>query len=108
MKRTPLKRKTPLKRGTKGLKRTPLKKKSDKRKTQDEVYFARRAGFLAAIPTCQFRGCRCKSRDVHHKAGRTGSNYLDMDTWMAVCRKHHDFIHDNPTVARMFGMLTKP
>lgn len=106
MKRTPLKRKTPLARGKKRLRRTPLKRKSDKRKLQDEVYFERRAHFLKANPVCQFPSCRTKSRDVHHKAGRTGTNYLNVHTWLAVCRKHHNFIHDNPNVARMFGLLT--
>lgn len=44
--------------------------------------------------------------DIHHKAGRTGSNYLNTDTWMAVSRKGHEYIHENMNRARAWGWVT--
>jgi hypothetical protein len=50
--------------------------------------------------------------DVHHKAGRRGSNLLDESTWLAVCRTHHDAIHTLPHFAVSNGYsvsrLSKP
>lgn len=46
-----------------------------------------------------------RSTDIHHKAGRTGSNYLDTSTWMAVSRAAHDWIHTHPKEARARGWL---
>lgn len=46
-----------------------------------------------------------RSRDVHHKAGRLGANLIDQSTWMAVSRRNHDRIHQNPGWARAMGYL---
>lgn len=46
-----------------------------------------------------------RSRDVHHKNGRTGTNLLDQGTWMAVSRRNHDRIHRNPGWARQHGYI---
>ena len=49
--------------------------------------------------------CNKKRRlDVHHKAGR-GRFYLAVDTWMAVCRECHDYIHKWPKESREKGWL---
>jgi hypothetical protein len=45
------------------------------------------------------------SCDVHHRAGRSGTNYLDESTWLAVCRAEHEFIHQHPSEARRRGWL---
>jgi hypothetical protein len=37
--------------------------------------------------------------DIHHKKGR-GKNLCKKESFMAVCRKCHTFIHDNPAWAR--------
>ena len=42
--------------------------------------------------------------DIHHKAGR-GRFYLDVDTWMGVCRECHDYIHKWPKESREKGWL---
>lgn len=93
---------------------------SAKRQAASKVYAEKRSAFLAAHPKCE--ACRfitgsCainsqgvdmlanKSRDVHHTAGRSGTNYLDHTTWLAVCRRCHDWIHNNPALAREFGLL---
>jgi hypothetical protein len=65
VKRTTLKRKTPLKRGGK------LRRVSAKRKGQNEVYKDVREKFLTNNPICQV--CRCKmASQVHHRRGGSG------------------------------------
>lgn len=92
--------------------RTPLKRTgrpkpmSDKRRLQADIYRTRRLQFLAEHPTCQ--ACTVESipsTEVHHKKGRTGKNYLDTSTWIAVCRGCHEWIHSHPSQARLLGLL---
>lgn len=98
MKRTALKRKTPLKRG-KG-----LAKVGKHRKPIQAQYVKQRKAFLAMRALCEC--CRLFScEDVHHKQGRFGKLLLDESKWMAVCRKCHDWIHDNPKEATVRGWL---
>ena len=96
-------RKTPLKRSTKPLRRTSLRRVSKKRRKQMHAYSLLRSAFLEAHPVCQVCDM-ARSVDVHHKAKR-GKNYLNVDTWLAVCRQHHEAIHANPHWARSFGYL---
>jgi hypothetical protein len=114
MKRTPLRRKTPLKAKApkkakakpKGLKRTKLKPMSPERRRASTLYRDFRKMFLKERPICE----RCSnrhSRDVHHKKGR-GKHYLDVESWAAVCRECHDWIHGHPKQAREDGWLITP
>ena len=130
--RKPLKRKTPLFRGS------TIRKMSPKRRIESRLYYVKRLDFLEAHPFCQvwlddhgmsqteaehFSGCSLgdpaggaclgkspttipRSTDIHHKAGRSGENYLDETTWMAVSRQNHDKIHKHPKWARERGYLT--
>lgn len=127
-------RRTPLKRGTKPLKRTPLRKVSKKRAKEGRIYSEKRKAFLERWPWCQvwmsengfkqpypesegdsfapmvkaemFEIKVCpRSCDIHHKAKRTGSNYLNESTWLAVSREMHEKIHQNPSWARAQGYL---
>lgn len=127
MKRTPIKR------------RTPMKRVSKRREKEGAEYAKLRKQFLAQHPYCQLwlaehewteeeavemngeyedhrfdmqtGGFLTKwrkiplSTDIHHKAKR-GKNYLNTDTWMAVCRTAHQRIHANPSWAREKGYLT--
>ena len=58
MKRSPLKRKTPLKRGGK------LRRVSAKRKGQNEVYRDVREKFLGNNPVCQVWGARWRAKST--------------------------------------------
>lgn len=125
MKRSPLKRKTPLKRGGR------LKPFSKKRSKANAEYLKRRAAFLAAHPWCQwslaewgsseemaklhegrvvdntrniFVNCP-RATEIHHRAGRIGPLLMDETKWMAVCRYAHRMIHDNPKIAKEKGYL---
>lgn len=54
---------------------------------------------------CKFPGCTRKTEDCHHTRGRRGELLLDERFWFPVCRRHHDWIRDNPTEARKIGLL---
>jgi hypothetical protein len=118
MKRTALKRTGFLKRSGK------LPAMSKKRKKDSRVYSQKRKAFLSANPFCEvfvgvyqtkswgqlhkiwpLLGLFPRSCDIHHKAGRSGTNYLDETKWMAVSREGHDWIHSHPKEARAKGWL---
>lgn len=90
-----------------GLKRTPLRKVSSARAIANRVYSDKRKTFMTSNPRCQALLPMCEERatDVHHTAGRTGTNFLDVDTWLSVCRSCHDEIHRRPKMARELGLL---
>ena len=114
MKRTPLKRKTPMKRVSK------------RRQAESKEYMRLREAFLKEHDICQLwlaehglresdfgdrirsfsMGCP-RSTEIHHKNGRNGSNYLDTSTWMALDSRGHDKIHLNPGWAYANGYLIR-
>jgi hypothetical protein len=101
-------------RAKKPMKRSRLKPVSDKRKKEAAIYAKKRSEFLALHRHCEccptrnayeygFNGLKNRfwmAQDVHHTKGRTGKNFLDEETWLAVCRTCHDWIHANPNTAR--------
>ncbi len=78
---------------------------SAKRRVEMDEYSKKRLAFLALHITCQAKlvGCKGSSTDVHHKAGRVGDNYLNMNKWLAVCRSCHSWIETNPEEAKELG-----
>lgn len=84
-----------------------LNPKSPKRDVLDKLYSKLRVEFLSNNPFCKahLAGCTANSTDVHHKAGR-GKNYLDRQTWVAVCRSCHDWIEKHPMQAKELGLST--
>jgi hypothetical protein len=80
MKRTPLKR------------RIPLKTASKKRALELRRYYELRQGFLTDYPICQ--GCgRNRSTEVHHTKGRYGRRLNQMEYWLALCHWCHSKLH---------------
>lgn len=112
MKRTPLKRKTPLKRGTSQLKRTPLNRVSKSKSAVE-----RRSKYAKAkkeymnnrkFPdSCERCGehVGIKNLDLHHKAGRAGDLMHDQDFFAALCRNCHNQVHEYPKESREAGWL---
>lgn len=107
-------------------KQTPIKKKSDKLKKAESIYSRKKKAFLKkkenqVCPVAfyfmnqknlsveeQLEWSRnLKTTDVHHKAGRIGDLLLDVSYWLAVSRKGHTFIHDNPEFSYSKGWLIK-
>ena len=84
------------------MKRSPLRRVSKKRQRELREYRELTSSFLTD-KVCEKCG-RKRKLDVHHKAGR-GRFYLDVDTWMAVCRECHDYIHKWPKESREKGWL---
>jgi predicted metal-binding protein len=72
-----------------------IRKKSVKREKQETEYEAKKKKFLKDNPYCQAKlvGCLGKAKDLHHRAGRTGDNYTNEKTFLAVCRSCHDQVH---------------
>ncbi len=122
MKRTPLRRKTPMKRSQKPMKRTPLKRQSSSKSAKEKrkSYASAKKEYMEGRKNkhhCE----RCEGLigierlDLHHKAGRSGSsenelgemerNLTNKATFMAVCRNCHDYIHKFPKEAREKGWL---
>lgn len=96
MKRSPLKRKTPLKGGS-SLKRTPLRPVSKKRRGELKEYSVLRKVYLATFPKCWC--CPNPATDIHHRHGRFKDRLNDTTFWIGVCRPCHDKIHSNPAWA---------
>ena len=76
----------------------PLNKQSAKRKAKNGEYAALKTEFFKINPFCQkgLQGCQGIAMDVHHTKGGKDreETYLDVSTWMAVCRNCHRLIHD--------------
>lgn len=114
------------------MKRTPIKRKSRlspvsaKRRGANKEYAASRKAFLALRPLCEVWRQIAQdqdaelfhaifktgvyshpvySEDIHHVEGRAGSRFLDVNTWMAVSRKAHRWIHSHGRQAREKGWL---
>ena len=78
---------------------------SEKRQVAMDEYSKKRLAFLTLHSSCQAKlvSCTGKATDVHHMAGRVGDNYLNMNTWFAVCRNCHSWIELNPDAAKDLG-----
>lgn len=81
----------------------PIEKRSKKGKKDDQEYTKIKREFLIANPRCQVEKCNHVSEDVHHKRGRVGKLLTDVRYFLAVCRKHHKIIEDNPLWAKENG-----
>ena len=111
MKRSPLRRKTPLKSYSSlasggGLKRSPLSPVSKRRKEQNKEYTKVRKDYMAAHPRCELCN-KADATDIHHKAGRWKGRLVDANFFMSLCRDCHEHIHKNPAWAYGNGYLIK-
>ena len=103
-----------LKRGEKRPKQKKrIRPMSKKREREQAIYLKKRKAFLAEHPICQADACingnwnlffRPEATEIHHRMGR-GKYLLDESTWVAVCRKNHNWIHSHPKEARQLGLL---
>ena len=93
MKRSPLKRKTPLRRVSK------------KRKLQNDVYKEVREQFLTLNPLCQV--CSSVASQVHHRRGRFGDRLNKSEFFLAMCLDCHHKIHMNPAWAYAKDYMVK-
>jgi len=83
-----------------------IKPFSKKRTEQNELYKTARIEFLKNRKRCEAKlpGCTKQSVEVHHKSGRVGKYFLDIGTWLPVCRSCHRWIEANPEEAKTKGL----
>ena len=81
----------------------PMRNVSTKQAGKLRVYAKLRTEFLTEHPFCG-TGCGNRSVDIHHTEGR-GANLNRTETWLAVCRNCHRWIHAYPNTARRQGFL---
>lgn len=82
-----------------------IRKLSEERETNQEIYRVLAMDYLLDHPVCEasINGiCSYNATQVHHKAGR-GSNYTNVDTFLAVCYPCHDWIEKHPKMAKELG-----
>jgi len=89
------------------LKLTKIRHVSKKRQKENTKYLKLREEFLQQPKNrfCPITGE--VATEVHHKYSGKDRNqyYLEVSTWLAVSRKGHNFIHDNPAWAKEKGYL---
>lgn len=107
MKRTPLKRKTPLKASVEKTRawidrsRKPLPKRSTKGAQYEREFQAMKAKML---PT-HCRVCRHAAVTLHHILRRAQSGTNAASNLLPVCEPCHDWIHANIAKAKARGLL---
>lgn len=82
--------------------RAPIPKVSKKQRATMAQYNKARNEYLESHRFCEFQECCSVATEIHHKAGR-GKRTADKSLFMAVCREHHDFIHNHPAKAEAMG-----
>lgn len=94
-------------------KQAAIKPMSEKRKAESYLYTKKRKTFLqlpenkyCPVAEAIFNEERLTT-EVHHKAGRKGKLLNYVPYWLAVSRKGHIWIHENPKEAYKLNFLIK-
>lgn len=87
--------------------KTQIIKLSEKKVLEGRLYSIKHKQYMAVHERCEINtpGCTSVAVEIHHTAYRTGTNYLDTNTWKATCRACHQWVHANPKEARELGFL---
>ena len=103
MKRSPLKRKT------------PLKKMGANKARETAKYWPLRRTYISNYPFCEFPvwadervstpTCMNRTTSIHHKKGQHWKIMNDTRYWMGVCAERHRWIEDHKNVARARGLI---
>lgn len=89
-----------------GAKKKGMRKVSKKRAKENRAYTPVKKKFLTENPFCQaqLEGCTGKATDLHHAAGRTGKQLLNVTDFVALCRSCHDKMEADDKAARATGL----
>jgi hypothetical protein len=82
-----------------------MRKRSLKMSRETMKYLNLRRKFMNEHPNCEARvaeRCSLSATDVHHTKGR-GRHFLNVLSWLAVCRSCHNWIETHPKDARELG-----
>jgi hypothetical protein len=107
MKRTSLRRFTPLRAKT-ALKRGEPIKRTRAKPVPSSLYQQVLARDLGCVARDTVRQIRCMGRiDPHHilPRGRGGADTLE--NLVSLCRAHHDWVHDHPAESYDLGLLRR-
>jgi hypothetical protein len=95
------------------MKRSPIKRKKPMRRCHPETeknlraYYIFKPIWVRANPFCAVQGCLNPTSEPHHmkRRGHRGK-YLCREEWlMPVCREHHDWIETHKNAARDMGFI---
>ena len=78
-----------------------IKPRSKKRSKQEREYSKVRIKFLAENSRCE--RCRGLATEIHHRKGRENTLLIAVEYFMAVCRRCHKYIENNPIEAKERG-----
>jgi hypothetical protein len=81
----------------------PINKLSKKRQVEELRYKVLRIEFLGKKENQICPITKEKTTDIHHKKGRIGDLLLDTRYWVALSRRGHKFVEENPEWARKNG-----
>jgi len=92
--------------------KTFINRVSDKKKQKDIEYSKLRKLYLESHPFCEAKLpgiCTAEATDIHHLySGKNRSKYyLQVDTYKAVCRNCHNYIHDHLSIEDAIEMGLK-
>lgn len=112
VKRSELRRRTPMPRGTTKLERTVrVRPQSDRRKAEAPLRRAFVVEVLTERPWCEIRwddGCTGRAVDVDELLSRAqGGSILDPDNVQTACRYCHDRKHAHPDEAAARGLTVR-
>ena len=84
----------------------PKKISSFSQKKQKELatYRVLRDKYFKENPICEFKDCNSTEIDLHHKKSRK-YHLCDVSIFMSLCRKHHNWVHENDKEARELGYI---
>lgn len=85
--------------------RKPIAKVSARQKERLKEYAKVKRKFLRDNPTCMAPDCERPADSLHHKRGRAQRLLTDQRFFAALCKHHHDLVHQRMDWARSVGLL---
>ena len=102
IRRSPITRRTPLK-------RTALKRKPKRRAVPSDIYQQVLARDMGCVGRAYLPFVQCYGRiDPHHVLRRSQGGQDTPDNLISLCRAHHSFVHDHPQQSYDLGLLKRP
>lgn len=79
----------------------PIKKVTQKRANELKEYPKLKKEYISHHPECEVKiiGCLRKANEIHH-CSLSAKNFLNTDTWLAICPNCHRDLEDMPAEQR--------
>ena len=84
-----------------------IKQVSVKKQKENNEYSKLRTTYLDTHPFCEAKipgECTVTATDIHHTMGRLGGNYLNTETWIALCRACHNYVELHVEIAKELNL----